>query len=90
MLIDGLDALPQRGQMGEMMVDLLASTMGNDDSRRKVEKEMEQRKLKGKMEKELLIEDSKILQGKLLMLKRYLSENKLMTEVNNVLNSEKK
>lgn len=91
MLIDGLDALPQRGQIGELMVDLLASTMiKNPESRIKIERELELKKKKQESAKEILIEDAKILQGKLLMLKRYLAENKMLAEVNEVLNPEKK
>ena len=90
MLIDGLDALPQRGQIGELMVDLLASTMiKNPESKIKIERELELKKKKHEAEKEILIEDAKILQGKLLMLKRYLAENKMLAEVNEVLNAKK-
>ena len=89
LLVDGLDALPQKGLAGEMMGDLLLGMISDNKSPEAVEKmksEREARKRKEEKAKEKQGDDIKILQGKLLMLKRYLQENKLLAEAYEVLN----
>lgn len=88
LLVDGLDALPERGLAGEMMGDLIIGMMskGDKEAQDKVLEEREKRLRKMKGEKELMKENVKILQGKLLMLKRYLQENKLLKEAYEAIN----
>lgn len=85
MLVDGLDALPHTGRSAEMLFDILTSTVLDGKIPDEAKRKMENDRRKAASEKEMLIEEAKILQGKLLMLKRYLNENKLMKEVNDVL-----
>lgn len=89
LMVDGLDALPNRDAAGEMMGDLMFGllskgddTSGMSDAKR----EIDNQKAKRKRERELLTEDVRILQGKLLMLKRYLIENNLMEQAAELLN----
>lgn len=85
MLVDGLDALPHAGRTGELLMDLMSETMLKGHISEEAQRKMDAQKRKMEHEKEMLTEDAKILQGKLLMLKRYLTENKLMNEINETL-----
>lgn len=89
LIIEGLDSLPDKGLAGEMMGDLLGAMLSKeapdekgkfmlDRERKKHEKESKQRELK---------EDIRILQGKLLMLKRYLREQGALKETYDIINS---
>lgn len=85
MLVDGLDALPNAGRSGELLFDIMSETILKGHIGEDVKRKLDQQKKKIEHEKEMLTEDAKILQGKLLMLKRYLMENKLMEEVTSTL-----
>jgi len=85
MLVDGLDALPNAGKTSEVLFDIMAGTVLKGHIPEEAQRKMDQQRKKSEHEKEMLTEDAKILQGKLLMLKRYLMENKLMDEVNGAL-----
>jgi hypothetical protein len=85
MLVDGLDALPHAGRTGEMLMDIMTSTVLAGKIGEEAKKKMDAERRKEDIKKEMLIEDAKILQGKLLMLKRYLTENRLMNDVDDVL-----
>lgn len=89
LLVDGLDELPEKGLAGEMMGEIFMGIMsdkGNPEAVEKMKSEREDRKRKAERAKEQMKEDVKILQGKLLMLKRYLQENKLLKDAYEVLN----
>lgn len=88
LLVDGLDALPNTGLAGEMMGDILASMLIKDDdpAKKKVLLEREEAKRKKKAQQDIMIENIKILQGKLLMLKRYMQENKLLADTYDIIN----
>jgi hypothetical protein len=88
LIIDGLDELPNRNAIGEMMGDLLLGVVSKDDpeANAKIKLDREERIRKNKKEKELMKEDIKILQGKLLMLKRYLIEQDAFNQANEIIN----
>lgn len=89
MLVDGLDALPEKGLAGEMMGDLIVGMMtdkSNPEAMEKVKKEREMKQAKAKKDKETMVEDIKILQGKLLMLKRYLQQQGALNTTYDILN----
>lgn len=88
LLVDGLDALPEKGTAGEMMGDLFLGLLskGDEETMAKHKAQREADKRKREKEKEVMSENVKILQGKLLMLKRYLDENKLLADTYEVLN----
>lgn len=89
LLIDGLEALPNTDMAGEMMVDLIAGIIGEGKKEDQRAREYEQKKNRERAEKEkikqALKEDIKILQGKLLMFKRYLIEANALHQVNEML-----
>ena len=90
LLIDGLDELPNRGQAGEMMVDLFAGIMSKDADQNQIseyERKRNVERLKREREKESLKEDIKILQGKLLMFKRFLIQEGALKQANEILNA---
>jgi hypothetical protein len=84
LLIEGLDALPERGTIGEFMSDVIMSSLIKDDSeaKNKMEEERNKRKEKQLIEKNIMKENIRILQGKLLMFKRYLQDNNLLNLLN--------
>jgi hypothetical protein len=87
LMVEGLDELPNKGIAGEMIGTMLTSMLLKDDENR--EKELKKRELEAKKKedaKAFLKEEIKILQGKLLMLKRYMQENKLLSETYDILN----
>ncbi|MGB0521440.1 MAG: hypothetical protein ACPGJS_00700 [Flammeovirgaceae bacterium] len=80
LLIQGLENLPNKGQIVEFMGDLLGTMLAKDNEqamdefKMDREKERQERELKQKE----LNEDIGILKGKLLMFKRYLKNNKIL------------
>lgn len=86
LLVQALDFLPEKNVAGEMMVELISTMMAKNDTEAALikDKAMKQR-AKAQGDKELLREETKILQGKLLMLKRYLMENKLLADANEII-----
>lgn len=86
LLVDGLDALPEKGAAGSMMVDLLGAAFMKDGE---AKDEFERKRLleakKREEEKKMMMEDIRILQGKLLLMKRYLQENNLLKQVNEII-----
>lgn len=87
LLVQGLDALPNKGEAADLMVSLLGGMLAkdNDEAREKWEKSREKEKAKKEGDRLLMIEEVKILQGKLLMLKRYLMENKLLADAQQII-----
>lgn len=87
LLVEGLDYLPEKGAAGELMSSMLMRmVVKGDDEMKKVE-ELEKRKQQElEKGKQLLKEETKILQGKLLMLKRYMQENNLLSQAYEVIN----
>lgn len=87
LIVDGLDALPSKDLAGEMMADLMicAFKKEGDDMDKIIDdrKRVQQRKNDAKA---ILCEDIKILQGKILMLKRYLLENNALKETVDIIN----
>lgn len=89
LLIDGLDALPEKGVAGEMVGELFMSILEdktNAEGMAKLKAEREKRRIDAESKKQQMKEDVKILQGKLLMLKRYLQENNALAQAYEVLN----
>lgn len=85
LIIDGLDALPDKSLAGEMLGELFTGMLMKDGDPKKDEMDKLRlaRQAKKETEKELLKEEIRILQGKLLTLKRFLmQQNALETTVN--------
>ena len=93
MIIDGLDALPDAGRTGAMLGDLVgtifADKMESPEAKQNFLRQKEKLNKDFEHKRDLVREDVRILQGKLLMLKRYLTENKLMGEVDDILKQTK-
>lgn len=82
LLVDGLDALPYKGQSAEIMGDMMGAALIKD----KVELERfmaarDKKRMQADRERETKMEDIRILQGKLLMLKRYMESQDLLKEI---------
>lgn len=89
LMVDGLENLPEKGTAGNMMADLLGATMLKEGSpeRDKFDRDRKAKATKEAQDKLILIEDIRILQGKLLTMKRIMIENNLLKEANDSLNS---
>jgi hypothetical protein len=89
LLIDALDCLPEKHQAGEMLTDLFVGMIkkdGDADKFDEFERKRATDKLKKEREKEVLKEDIRILQGKLLMFKRFLIQQDALKQVDDILN----
>lgn len=78
MLIEGLDAIPERGVVNDIMGDLISlslSKQGDEEAKNQIEKAHEERAEKRRLEKEKSTESIRLLKGKLFMFERYLRSN---------------
>lgn len=87
LLVDGLDALPEKGLAGDMMGDLFLGMLGrdNEEGMEKLKREREEKRRIQDMVKQQQKEEIRILQGKLLMLKRWLLQQGALKQANDVL-----
>lgn len=89
MLVDGLDCLPNKDMASDMMEGLLVGMLKKDGDSPQLtdfEKKRAAEKLKKERDKESLKEEIKILQGKLLMFKRFLIQQNALKQVDDILN----
>lgn len=89
LLVDGLDHLPSKDMAGEMFEGLMMGLLKKDGETHQMsefEKKRLAEKAKKDRDKEALKEDIKILQGKLLMFKRYLIQQDALKQVDDILN----
>lgn len=88
LLVEGLDSLPGKGMAGELMGGLLEAMLTKDDpeskSKFRIEREKKQKEKEFKQRE--MKEEIKILQGKLLMLKRYLVQQGALNETYEIIN----
>lgn len=89
MIVDGLDQLPNKGNIGDMMIHMLTASMSKDnpEAKAKMEAELEKESRKKELEKEILIENIKILQGKLLLFKRFLQQEGALQQAKSIATS---
>lgn len=87
LLIDGLETLPEKGVAGEMMGMMLEGLISKDDpvAQEKVKRDRERQMKEKEYARNLMREDIRILQGKLYQLKRFMQENNLLEEANNII-----
>ena len=90
MLIKGLDALPSQGQSGELMGDLVEMMLLDkvpNEIKMERERKKAQEKRKKESEIEQLKEDCTILQSKLIQLRRYMEQNDMIAEAQDIIDS---
>lgn len=82
MITDGLECLPSKDMPGEILFGLLEAAMSKDDpaAREKLKQDRSSGAKEKERAKQLLIEDVRILQGKLLTLQRFLRMNGLLKQ----------
>lgn len=88
LLIDGLDALPEKGTLSVIMAELVKVPILTSESQAKeaaarVKKAFDRLDV----EKKLMMEDIRILQGKLYLMKRFLVENNLLKKASDIVNN---
>lgn len=87
LLIEGLDSLPEKGMAGEIIGMVFEGLLAdkNPEAQAKIKADREEKMRSEKHAKESMKEEIKILQGKLLMFKRYLIEIDALKQVNELL-----
>lgn len=86
LLVDALDHLPDKNIASDLMGDLLMGLSTQDENqRKKILQDRALKEVKLKKDRDALMEDVRILQGKLLMFKRYLIENNALQQVDEIL-----
>jgi hypothetical protein len=89
MLIKGLDALPNAGSTGELMGELI-DFMVSDNIPPEVKMMKERKKVEAKRKREMetqqLKEDCTILQSKLIHLRRFMEQNDMIAEAQDIIN----
>lgn len=82
MLIEGLEALPDRDSAGELLGDmvLLSLTKGDEEAKAAMEKDRNERKEKKEAERKVVLEKIKYLKGKLFMLEHYMKSNNMLKQ----------
>lgn len=87
LLNEGLDCLPNKDMGGELMMALLTSMVAKDDPemKSKIESDRKSENLKRERAKQMVIEEVRILQGKILLLQRHLRMNGLLKQANDLL-----
>lgn len=90
LLVEALDYLPEKNSTGEMMSSMIVSMIAGDRKDTPEFKEYQRKedikRLQAAKEKEALKEDIRILQGKLLMFKRFLIQQNALKQVDEILN----
>lgn len=91
MLIEGLDALPDKGSGGRILAELMGGIMAKDDPRMQagVDKILGKNDAKKEAQKKQLNEDITLLKSKLILLKRYLITNGALKTTNKILGNDK-
>lgn len=88
MLIKGIEGLPNQDTAGELMSGLLDAMLGGklppEERAKMKEKHRRERMEKEKM-KETLREDCYLLQAKLIRLRRYMEQNDLIMEAQDII-----
>lgn len=86
LIIEALDHLPQKNIASDLMTDILKGMVAtSEEERKQIVQEKVLREIKQKAEKEALIEEVRILQGKLLLFKRTLIEKNALNQVDEIL-----
>lgn len=82
LLIDGLDCLPEKNASGELFGAIFEGMLGdkNPDALEKYKRERDIKRRADEIKKEALKDEIRILQGKLLLFKRWLIEDKALKE----------
>jgi hypothetical protein len=90
LLVDALDFLPEKNSTGEMLSSLIVNMVAGDRKDtpefKEYERKNELKQIKAARDKEALKEDIRILQGKLLMFKRFLIQQDALKQVGDILN----
>ena len=86
LLVDGLESLPSKDMAGDLMMGLLTNMFVKDeDEKAKMQEERKKEELSKEKAKILLKEEIRILQGKLLQLKRQMISNGLLSKAHEII-----
>lgn len=89
LIFDGLETLPNSGLAGSMFGDLLGMMLSKDateEEKAEAKRQREREHRRRDQERQRVIEDIRILQGKLLTMKRIMEVNGLLKQVDDIFN----
>ena len=89
MLIKGIECLPHQDRAEDLMSSLLDSVFDgklSDDMKAKRDADKARKSQKKEMEKENLKENCWILQSKLIQLRRFMEQNNILMEAQDIIN----
>jgi hypothetical protein len=92
MLVDGLAMLPFKRNSGSSLYDMLINVIDlheTPEEKRKREQAVKVQREKDAADLETLIEDVRVLQGKLITYKRYMAEQNGLNKTNKIINDAK-
>jgi len=90
MLIKGLEGLPHQGQAAELIAELMETMVlekAPEEFKRERAMKKAQKEQHKERETEQLKEDCWILQAKLVQLRRYMEQNQLIAEAQDIIDS---
>lgn len=91
LILEGLDAIPEKGIAGEMMMSLFSSIIedkADPECQHKLKTAQEKRERERKMTVDAKKDDITILKGKLAMLKRWLATQGALRQAHDILGAE--
>lgn len=84
LIIEALEFLPHKGTSGKIMASLIGAMLTRDDpqGREEIKRQQMADERAERVKNDLLKENIRILQSKLIMLKRHMIENDLLKQAN--------
>lgn len=91
MIMDALEALPERANMSDFIGEIMIGTLahGDKDMESRLRAEKERRSKYRQSSSKVELEDIRVLQGKLIMMKRILHEEGALKQANDILSKTK-
>ena len=86
LIYDALEHLPAKNLGSDLMGMMLGGLMPEGEAKLKYEREIELKRQKEEQKRTQLIEEIRLLQAKLISLKRLMVENNLIKKVNDFIN----
>jgi hypothetical protein len=90
MLIKGIEVLPNQDAASDIMsglLDCILSDKISNEARAKMEMEKARKEKKKQIENEILKENCCILQSKLIQLRRFMEQNDLLVQAQEIINN---
>lgn len=84
LIVKSLEAFPDKDRAEMILMELTGQAVLGDASKERFKSEFAQKRAKADRERVVILEEVRILQGKLLMLKRYMEKNNFLAELDDL------